>query len=224
MKALTTCCHVCRTSLTINKRKYLRCSSVHCNKVVCKNCFGTKIPKLWKDAKEKNGSYLCPACDHSCPCQRCNQVQVKNSIKDVSVMSSGPLVNFQISNFKNQNHPTINSENLKNLADSAACGTNESDMEQPGGCKPLISSNPRKRKRPNIPIKNEEEEFLDMPVPLIKDRLYELDMIEESLGFKIQEVEKLLQRMKEEKEETITKRYELNNVTIVEVDAAPVES
>jgi len=70
MKPHTTCCHICRTSLTMHKRKSVACST--CNKVVCKNCFGTRWKGgSWKEAKTMANFWMCPACNGLCPCPRC---------------------------------------------------------------------------------------------------------------------------------------------------------
>jgi hypothetical protein len=70
VKGYTTCCHMCRTSLTHHKREYLACCS--CNWIFCKNCFGTKIPHLhWEEETARRGHWQCPGCDGTCPCPRC---------------------------------------------------------------------------------------------------------------------------------------------------------
>jgi hypothetical protein len=81
----TTCCHTCRISLTIHRRKFLPCNN--CNKVVCKNCFRHEQWKgcTWKEAKENASKWLCPACLGICTCTRCEKLQAK---KDGNVQSS----------------------------------------------------------------------------------------------------------------------------------------
>lgn len=74
-KPHTTCCHICRTSLTIYKRKSIPCSA--CTKIVCKNCFGTKWKGCtWKEAKQMV-RWLCPVCLKNCACSRCEGKSTK---------------------------------------------------------------------------------------------------------------------------------------------------
>jgi len=72
MKAQTCCCHVCKTSLNQYKREYMPCTV--CNKIVCKNCFGTKFKEsTWEQAASERSTWLCPSCSGNCPCNRCRK-------------------------------------------------------------------------------------------------------------------------------------------------------
>jgi len=70
MKPQTCCCHVCKTSLNQYKREYLPCTQ--CNKIVCRNCFGTKFRgSTWEDSNAHRETWACPSCTGMCTCPRC---------------------------------------------------------------------------------------------------------------------------------------------------------
>eukprot|EP01119_Soliformovum_irregulare_P024782 TRINITY_DN897_c0_g1_i1.p1 TRINITY_DN897_c0_g1~~TRINITY_DN897_c0_g1_i1.p1 ORF type:complete len:672 (-),score=180.13 TRINITY_DN897_c0_g1_i1:112-2127(-) len=69
-QARCTCCHTCRTSLTIYPREYKACSS--CPYIVCKNCFESKpyIGITWEQV-QKMPEWFCNVCMGNCICGRC---------------------------------------------------------------------------------------------------------------------------------------------------------
>jgi len=72
MKPQTCCCHICKTSLNQYKREFLPCTA--CNKIVCKNCFGTKFKgPSWEESNEDRAAWLCPSCCGTCSCPRCRK-------------------------------------------------------------------------------------------------------------------------------------------------------
>lgn len=72
MKPQTCCCHICKTSLNQYKREFLPCTA--CNKIVCKNCFGTKFKaSTWEESYRVRLSWLCPSCSGTCVCPRCRK-------------------------------------------------------------------------------------------------------------------------------------------------------
>lgn len=66
-----TCCHTCRTSLTIHPREHKGCST--CPYIVCKNCFNSKgfLSSTW-DEVSKNSKWVCDVCIGTCVCSRCS--------------------------------------------------------------------------------------------------------------------------------------------------------
>lgn len=76
MKTSTCCCHICKTSTThhLYKREFLPCTQ--CNKIVCRNCFGTKFREgNWEKSLRYKNSWVCPSCQGICPCIRCRKKQ-----------------------------------------------------------------------------------------------------------------------------------------------------
>lgn len=72
MKPQTICCHVCRTSLNQCKREFMPCTD--CNRIVCRNCFGTRYKaQTWVEAQSKRDTWICPSCQGHCPCSRCKK-------------------------------------------------------------------------------------------------------------------------------------------------------
>lgn len=80
MKPQTCCCHICKTSLNQYKREFLPCTT--CNKIVCKNCFGTKFKgSTWEESSKNRLKWLCPSCAGTCTCPRCRKRPVFTSLK-----------------------------------------------------------------------------------------------------------------------------------------------
>jgi len=72
MKPQTCCCHCCKTSLNQYKREFLPCTN--CNKIVCRNCFGTKFrAATWEESVKNRKNWLCPSCSGTCICPRCRK-------------------------------------------------------------------------------------------------------------------------------------------------------
>jgi len=54
-----------------------------CNKIVCKNCFGTKYRgESWESASSQRPNWNCPSCSGLCSCPRCKKVKPKLSYED----------------------------------------------------------------------------------------------------------------------------------------------
>jgi len=65
-----TCCHTCRTSLSLYPREYKACTT--CPYIYCKNCFESKpFLKLSWDEVSKMENFECEVCIGSCVCSRC---------------------------------------------------------------------------------------------------------------------------------------------------------
>jgi len=65
-----TCCHTCRTSLTLYPREYKACSC--CPYIYCKNCFESKpfLKMSWEQV-QKVQNFVCEVCLGRCVCSRC---------------------------------------------------------------------------------------------------------------------------------------------------------
>eukprot|EP01114_Cavostelium_apophysatum_P005173 TRINITY_DN1589_c0_g1_i2.p1 TRINITY_DN1589_c0_g1~~TRINITY_DN1589_c0_g1_i2.p1 ORF type:complete len:231 (-),score=30.87 TRINITY_DN1589_c0_g1_i2:103-795(-) len=80
MKPQTCCCHICKTSLNQYKREFLPCT--RCNKIVCRNCFGTKYKaSTWDESSRRRSSWLCPSCTGTCTCSRCRKIPKSPPLK-----------------------------------------------------------------------------------------------------------------------------------------------
>jgi len=86
-RKLTCCCHICKTSLNQYKREYLGCSQ--CNKIVCKNCFGTKFKAATWEESKRHTSWLCPSCSGTCVCPRCRKRQGSPSFSSIKISPVG---------------------------------------------------------------------------------------------------------------------------------------
>jgi len=83
MKPQTCCCHVCKTSLNQYKREYLPCTQ--CNKIVCKNCFGTKFRgSTWDESSLNRDTWICPSCTGTCTCPRCKNKKPTDRVNQVN--------------------------------------------------------------------------------------------------------------------------------------------
>jgi hypothetical protein len=64
-----TCCHYCRTSLSISPRQWKGCSS--CPYVFCQHCFAKDYFKIsWEEAQTTE-EWICDVCMGQCLCSRC---------------------------------------------------------------------------------------------------------------------------------------------------------
>eukprot|EP01119_Soliformovum_irregulare_P016196 TRINITY_DN4657_c0_g1_i1.p1 TRINITY_DN4657_c0_g1~~TRINITY_DN4657_c0_g1_i1.p1 ORF type:complete len:174 (+),score=12.62 TRINITY_DN4657_c0_g1_i1:235-756(+) len=86
MKPQTCCCHVCKTSLNQYKREFLPCTQ--CNKIVCRNCFGTKFRgPSWDESNANRELWICPSCAGTCACPRCKNKKATSPSKSLGVSS-----------------------------------------------------------------------------------------------------------------------------------------
>jgi len=180
----TSCCHVCRTSLNQYRRDFIACTA--CNRIVCRNCFGTKLKNItWEEAQAEKETYQCPACQRNCPCPRCKKKPKLAPLRSAE-SSSGR---------KRRSSHTEESEKNDELLSPESSDSQETDGGQVG-----LS--------PQIVTKHSDTVLASLP----KEIAQELEVLlhrEEKCDQMIKEMERFLYLIFEEKEEIARKRRKL---------------
>jgi len=231
MKAQTCCCHVCKTSLNQYKREYMPCTV--CNKIVCKNCFGTKFKEsTWEQAVSERSTWLCPSCSGNCPCNRCRKKPTSKlqlspgpiSTEDFKHSSNGHSQNngFHFHILSSPPSPTSTSSQI-----NAGCNFNGNGTSSFGI--------PASMDRDRYSIFVEKEKYtlnlssnyhVDKSRPKI-DKLH-LNQLQEYIDREkrcdtnVKEMERLLTIMKKEKEEVTEERIKLEELIRASVNESEV--
>jgi len=247
MKAQTCCCLVFKTSLNQYKREYMPCTV--CNKIVCKNCFGTKFKEsTWEQAVSERSTWLCPSCSGNCPCNRCRK---KPTTKLQLQLSPGPISTEDFKHSSN-GHSQINGYQFHNLSSppsptssqiNASCNFNGNGI---GIVSIGIPASMDKDRYSNFVEKEKytlnlcsnlySNHHMDKSRPKIdKVHLHQLQEYverEKRCETNVKEMERLLSIMKKEREEVTEARIKLeesmrasvNELEVMESIPSPVNS
>jgi len=234
MKPQTCCCHICKTSLNQYKREYMACS--RCNKIVCKNCFGTKHKaETWEEAFSSKPNWLCPSCQGTCNCPRCRKkTPTKISLSNSGLgIGSGLLTeDMKHTHSSKYNHLGTNGKEngFKNEEKDLPAkneGENEILSNQSKSLPTLAPPPPHENgtsqnKRPSSSQGNVVEKLKPRVKKVVVAQLDDLIDREKRCEANIREMEKLMSIMRREKDEIVQERKKLGYM-IKEVETPPRE-
>eukprot|EP01115_Flamella_aegyptia_P006343 TRINITY_DN26641_c0_g1_i1.p1 TRINITY_DN26641_c0_g1~~TRINITY_DN26641_c0_g1_i1.p1 ORF type:complete len:220 (+),score=40.40 TRINITY_DN26641_c0_g1_i1:338-997(+) len=205
MKAQTCCCHICRTSLNQYKREFIPCTQ--CNKIVCKNCFGTKWKgESWESANSRRNNWSCPACEGTCTCPRCKKApktglgKLSEDLKPHKVRTERDM-----------------KEKFQFLVDELYSGDSNDGLDiMPSPESEGEENHAEEITKSPVSKFKDEQSFLEAIRPKVKSVLYSqyeevLDR-EKKCENTIREMEKLLYIMKNERSEILEERSRLENI------------
>jgi len=202
-----------------------------CNKIVCKNCFGTKHKaETWEEAFSTKPNWLCPSCQGTCSCPRCRKkTPTKISLSNSGLGIGSGLLTEDMKHThssKYNNHLSTNGKENgfkhddKDLTEKSE-GENGYQSRSSSAQPHENGISPSKR-----PSSNSQGNVVEKLKPKVKKvvmaQLDDLIDREKRCDQNIREMEKLMSIMRREKDEIVQEKKKLDYM-VKEVETPPRE-